>query len=92
MAKNNLVDHPDYSALVADFREEVLQKWNSESIHQNVILSQKKRMLISSANKQGIEPKWDHQPFFDANKMYMRNNMDLDDLEKRARYPQYDED
>ena len=31
---------------------------------------------------------WDHQPLVDATQQYMRNHMDLDDLERRARYPQ----
>ena len=31
---------------------------------------------------------WDHQPLVDASQQYMRNHIDLDDLERKARYPQ----
>ena len=31
---------------------------------------------------------WDHQPMVDASQQYMRNHIDLDDLERKARYPQ----
>jgi choline-sulfatase len=30
---------------------------------------------------------WDFQPFQDAAQQYMRNHMELDDLERRARFP-----
>ncbi|MCX8518255.1 MAG: hypothetical protein ORN28_06640, partial [Rhodoferax sp.] len=30
---------------------------------------------------------WDHQPLVDASQQYMRNHIDLDDLERRARFP-----
>nr|WP_238558370.1 hypothetical protein [Pseudomonas syringae] len=31
---------------------------------------------------------WDHQPLVDASQQYMRNHIDLDDLERKARFPQ----
>jgi choline-sulfatase len=30
---------------------------------------------------------WDHQPHFDASVQYIRNTIDLDDLEARSRFP-----
>ncbi|MGA8712926.1 MAG: hypothetical protein WB647_07900 [Roseiarcus sp.] len=30
---------------------------------------------------------WDFQPFRDASRQYMRNSLDLDDLEAMARFP-----
>jgi choline-sulfatase len=30
---------------------------------------------------------WDYQPLRDASRQYMRNSMDLDDLEAMARFP-----
>ena len=89
--RTNLAEHPDYAELIAAFRAEAAQRWDSEAITRDVIISQKRRRMIAQAHKQGIEPKWDHQPIFDASQMYMRNNIDLDDLEKRARFPQVTE-
>ena len=30
---------------------------------------------------------WDHQPLVDAGNQYMRNHLELDELERRARFP-----
>ncbi|WP_036230410.1 choline-sulfatase [Marinobacterium jannaschii] len=88
--RNNLAEDPGHAELLASLREEAAQRWDSDAITREVIISQKRRRMIAAAHKQGIEPKWDHQPIFDASRMYMRNNIDLDDLEKRARFPQVD--
>lgn len=84
----NLIDDPAHAEMVAALREEAANRWDSDAITRDVIISQKRRRMIAAAHKQGVEPKWDHQPIFDASTQYMRNNIDLDDLEKRARFPQ----
>lgn len=86
--RTNLADDPACAGLIAEFRQEAAERWDSEAITRDVIISQKRRRMIAEAHKQGKETPWDHQPIFDASRMYMRNNIDLDDLEKRARYPQ----
>lgn len=85
--RHNLCDDPAHADQVAALRAEAAQRWDSAAITQTVLTSQKRRRLIAEAHKQGVEPKWDHQPFFDASTQYMRNNIDLDDLERRARFP-----
>ncbi|WP_293268767.1 choline-sulfatase [Neptunomonas sp.] len=84
----NLAENPAHIELLSDFRKEAAERWDSDAITRDVIISQKRRRLIAAAHKQGKSPQWDHQPVFDASTMYMRNNVDLDDLEKRARFPQ----
>ncbi|MDO6564192.1 choline-sulfatase [Amphritea sp. 1_MG-2023] len=84
----NLAEGAEHTELLNAFRTEANERWNSDAITRDVIISQKRRRMIAAAHKQGKEPKWDHQPIFDASTMYMRNNIDLDDLEKRARFPQ----
>jgi len=49
--------------------------------------SQRRRRLVDAALNQGEIRAWDFQPFRDASKQYMRNSMDLDDLEAMARFP-----
>ena len=44
--------------------------------------------VVADALAQGRLKSWDHQPFVDASQQYMRNHIDLDDLERRARFPQ----
>jgi choline-sulfatase len=35
----------------------------------------------------GRHTAWDFQPYRDASQQYMRNHLDLNDLERRARFP-----
>ena len=49
--------------------------------------SQRRRRLVDAALNKGEHRSWDFQPLRDASKQYMRNNMDLDDLEAMARFP-----
>ncbi|MCP4877914.1 MAG: choline-sulfatase [Gammaproteobacteria bacterium] len=84
----NLAEDEKYRELTANFRREATSRWDSDAITRDVIISQKRRRLVAEAHKLGKAPVWDHQPIFDASQMYMRNTIDLDDLEKRARFPQ----
>ncbi len=86
--RNNLCNDPAHAELLEALRSEAALRWDSDAISDAVIISQKRRRLIAAAHKKGVEPKWDHQPMVDASTQYMRNNIDLDDLEKRARFPQ----
>ncbi|WP_027855242.1 choline-sulfatase [Marinobacterium litorale] len=85
---NNLTTNPAYAEQLAAFRQEAAQRWDSDAITERVLISQQRRRFIAEAHRQGIEPKWDHQPMVDASRSYMRNTIDLDDLERRARFPQ----
>lgn len=87
----NLAADPAHADLLAVFKKEAAERWDVEQITRDVILSQRRRRMVAAALKQGKQVAWDHQPMFDASTMYMRNNVDLDDLEKRARFPQVDE-
>jgi len=42
---------------------------------------------VYGALTRGHLTSWDHQPKVDASQQYMRNHIDLDDLERRARFP-----
>ncbi|WP_221796098.1 choline-sulfatase [Oceanobacter mangrovi] len=86
----NLAQLPECAERLLQFRTEAEQRWDPADITRDVIISQRRRRLVAAAHKLGKQPQWDHQPIFDASTMYMRNNVDLDDLEKRARFPQVD--
>ena len=43
--------------------------------------------FVDAALSKGKIHAWDFQPFRDASKQYIRNTMDLDDLEAMARFP-----
>lgn len=84
---NNLADAPEHSNLQEAFMEEVARRWNLPHLHQQVLQSQRRRRLVYHALTQGKLTSWDHQPIVDATQQYMRNHIDLDDLERRARFP-----
>ncbi len=70
------------------FMREAREKWNIPAIHAQVLASQRRRRLVTEALTVGKLKSWDHQPLVDASQQYMRNHIDLDDLERKARYPQ----
>ncbi|OIN09157.1 choline-sulfatase [Oceanisphaera psychrotolerans] len=84
---NNLALDPAHEERCQQFRDEVASRWNYEQLHGEVIASQRRRRLVSRALSTGKVTAWDHQPVFDASTQFMRNTIDLDDLERRARFP-----
>ena len=84
---HNLADSPDHAQVVAAFRQEAISRWDSDQIRAQVLDSQRRRRFIAGALAMGKVTPWDHQPMQDASRLYMRNTMDLDDLERRARFP-----
>lgn len=84
---NNLATDPAQAGLVEAFRREAGKRWDFEAITQAVIDSQHRRKLVSRALMKGKVTSWDFQPMVDASRQYMRNTIDLDDLEARARFP-----
>ena len=85
--RDNLADDPACAALIADFRAEVGKRWDLAELDARVRLSQRRRRLVDAALSKGKIQAWDFQPFRKASKQYVRNSMDLDDLEAMARFP-----
>ena len=85
--RDNLADNPASAALVAGFRAEVGKRWDLAELDARVRLSQRRRRVVDAALSKGKIHAWDFQPFRDAARQYMRNAMDLDDLEAMARFP-----
>ncbi|KGE78801.1 choline-sulfatase [Halomonas salina] len=86
----NLAEDPAHREVCRQFRDEVAGRWDIERLHQQVLDSQRRRKLVARANMKGRVTPWDHQPHFDASVQYMRNTIDLDDLEARSRFPRVD--
>ena len=83
----NLAAAPDQADRVAAFRAEVAARWDLSALDGSVRESQRRRRLVDAALMTGTTKPWDYQPFRDATRQYMRNTMDLDDLEAMARFP-----
>ena len=56
-----------------------------EEVRRDVLASQKRRMLVFAASMQGKRTPWDFVPIPNATEQYMRNHLDLNDVEDRAR-------
>ena len=67
------------------FRAEAAERWDMEDFKQRVLASQRRRLFVAETLRQGRALPWDHQPMRDASRQYMRNHLDLDDVEASAR-------
>ncbi|HUN25865.1 MAG TPA: choline-sulfatase [Steroidobacteraceae bacterium] len=83
----NLLAQAEHADRVAQFREEVSRRWNLQALHQGVLASQARRHLVYAALRQGRYRAWDFQPLRDASRSYIRNDQELNDLERMARFP-----
>ena len=83
----NLAGETRQAGLLAEFRAEVAERWNLEALDRAVRESQRRRCLVDAALMTGTTKPWDYQPFRDASRQYMRNTIDLDELEAMARFP-----
>ncbi len=84
---NNLARLPDHETLRQSFHAEAQERWDPPALRRAVIASQRRRRLLARALMAGRHTPWDFQPYQDASKQYMRNHLDLNDLERRARFP-----
>ncbi|WPC05115.1 choline-sulfatase [Pseudomonas benzenivorans] len=84
----NLAAAAEHQELLAALLAEARARWDMPAIHQATLASQRRRRFVAEALTRGKLKSWDHQPMVDASQQYMRNHIDLDDLERRARYPQ----
>src|SRR5262249_5184572 len=73
---NNLAGLSEHAAIATGFATEVARKWDSATIRQQVIDSQRRRLLIRDALLRGRVQPWDYAPAVDASRQYFRNNAD----------------
>lgn len=56
----NLAHDEKYESLVAQFTQEVANKWNEDTLTSEILLSQKRRALVREAMGQGVKQRWNH--------------------------------
>ncbi|PKQ40188.1 choline-sulfatase [Pseudomonas sp. YY-1] len=88
LERQNLAESSEHKGILAGFLAEARERWDIPAIHVATLASQRRRRFVAEALSQGKLTSWDHQPWVDASQQYMRNHIDLDDLERRARFPQ----
>jgi choline-sulfatase len=84
----NLADDPRHARLAADFAGDAAAKWDSAGIREQVVRSQRQRLLVQEALLAGRIHAWDYEPRTDAARQYNRNyGGELYDTDRRARLP-----
>lgn len=84
---HNLAGRPEHEAVRHAFHAEVMARWDLDTLHEAIIASQRQRRLVQAALMSGRHTPWDFQPYQDASQRYMRNHLDLNVLERTARFP-----
>jgi len=69
------------------FRDECAARWDLVRLRETVVASQRRRHLVAAALAMGAHHSWDFQPYRDASRQFVRNHLDLDDIEAAARFP-----
>ncbi len=82
----NLLDHE----LLADFRREAADYWDTGSLRQTVIHDQERRRAVHAALRVGRYQGWDFNPARDASEEYTRSHMDLTRFDITSRFPRPD--
>ena len=83
----NLAGVPAASEVLARFRSEADARWDMTRFDEDVRASQARRLVVYDALRKGGYYPWDFQPLKRASERYMRNHMDLNDLEESQRFP-----
>ncbi len=84
---DNLVDRPERGDAVAALRAEVAERWDLDLLTKQILHDQARRRLVSTALRTGTFTPWDFTPPRDSADEYMRNHLDLNDVERSARWP-----
>jgi choline-sulfatase len=83
----NLAGDPAHADTVARFQAQAASRWDMARFDAEVRESQARRWVVYEALRNGAYYPWDHQPLQKASERYMRNHMNLDNLEESKRYP-----
>jgi choline-sulfatase len=83
----NLAEAPAFRALARSFRREVETAFDIPQITQEVMESQRARLMMFEALRRGAHFPWDFQPLRDASEQYTRNHMSVTDRDLKSRFP-----
>lgn len=83
----NLAQNPAHAATLQQFQTLASQRWDLAQFDSQVRESQARRWIVYEALRNGNYYPWEYQPLQKASERYMRNHMDLNIVEDRARAP-----
>jgi choline-sulfatase len=68
----NLAADPGHAAECSALRAESEERWDLAELRRRVLASQFRRRLVAAALATGTHTPWDHQPYVDASRQYVR--------------------
>jgi choline-sulfatase len=83
----NLADDPAHADALQELRAEADRRWDLDRFDAEVRRSQARRWVVYEALRNGAYYPWDYQPLRNASERFMRNHMDLNEVEKEQRFP-----
>ncbi|MGY3438248.1 MULTISPECIES: choline-sulfatase [unclassified Marinovum] len=83
----DLAEDPAQAEVLERFRLESAKRWDLERFDAEVRKSQARRWVVYEALRNGAYYPWDYQPLQNASDRYMRNHMDLNEVEENQRFP-----
>jgi choline-sulfatase len=81
----NLAGRPAHAALESALHGEELRRWNYDTLEQQILASQQRRLFAQAALLQGRWSAWDYQPPEDAARRYVRGAVDPNTTATKAR-------
>jgi choline-sulfatase len=83
----NLVDVAAHKGTLDQLRAKSEARWDLARFDGQVRESQARRWVVYEALRNGEYFPWDYQPLQKASERYMRNHMNLDNVEEKQRFP-----
>jgi len=83
----NLAEVAEHQGTLTQLRAKSEARWVLDKFDADVRASQARRWVVYEALREGGYYPWDYQPLQKASERYMRNHMDLNNVEDDARYP-----
>jgi len=87
MERVNLARDSAYTDAARFFADEVAERWDSATLREDVIRTQRSRRKLHAAMEAGAGEHWDYNPPRDASQEYVRNHMDWTVAATHYRFP-----
>ena len=84
---HNLASNTDYRSVYDELSAEADRRWDLHRFDREVRENQQRRLTVYEALRSGRFTPWDHHPVRDESNRFMRNHMDLNEVEERNRFP-----
>ena len=81
----NLAGDPAHAETAQRMAREIEARWDYDALEQAVLQSQKRRLFVQQCLLKGNWTGWDHQPFVDATRAYVRGAVDPSTIATKSR-------